>query len=169
MMMIHNMKSTFFKSKRKQFSWLRTGRYYYLRLLRLDGQPVYIARGLACGVFAGCFPWFGLQTIIGVLLAILGRGNKLAAVAGTWISNPLTYVPIFAFNYNIGKFILGNHTSESLQLDLESSLSSLIDLGWSVFFTLFLGSFVVGLVAAIVTYFLSLRLITARRRQKNIN
>ena len=50
----------------------------------------------------GCFPFFGLQTLLGMALASLVRGNHLLAAAGTWISNPFTYLPLYWFNYNLG-------------------------------------------------------------------
>ncbi len=147
-------------------SWRRTIRYYLLRLLRLRGGSKEIARGLAAGVFAGCFPLFGLQTIIGVLLAILIRGNKFAGAAGTWISNPFTYVPIFAFNFQIGKFLLKAQEfslpQEHLQLDSQS-LSEVMDLGFVFVLILFLGSFIVGSIVSITTYFISVRLINRWR------
>ena len=57
------------------------------------------ARGIALGVFSGCFPFFGFQTLIGIILARLFKGNLLLAAAATWISNPLTYIPLFWLNY----------------------------------------------------------------------
>lgn len=151
-------------SRTQAIPCLRTLRYYYLRLLRLEGSPKVIARGLACGVFAGCFPWFGVQTLIGVLLAIIFRGNKLAAALGTWISNPLTYAPIFLFNFKIGQLIQGNYLYDLSEFDFKSDWSQILELGETVLITLFIGSFCVGLVASIFTYFLSLNLIEQGKR-----
>jgi hypothetical protein len=95
---------------RRDPSWKRWLRYLYLRLLRLQSSPKEIARGLAVGVFAGCFPIFGFQTLAALVLAVPFRGNKLAAAAGTWVSNPFTYVPIYAFNYQVGEWLLGSRT-----------------------------------------------------------
>ena len=67
-----------------------------------EGSPGQRARGLAAGIFCGCFPFFGLQTLLGIALASVVRGNHLLAAAGTWISNPFTYVPLYWFNYHVG-------------------------------------------------------------------
>jgi uncharacterized protein (DUF2062 family) len=83
-------------------AWKRQLRYLYLRFLRLQGSPQYLARGIASGVFSGCFPLFGLQIIIGVTIATVFRGHRIMAAAATWVSNPFTYVPLFAFNYQVG-------------------------------------------------------------------
>ncbi|MBV5261951.1 DUF2062 domain-containing protein [Synechococcus moorigangaii CMS01] len=134
--------------------WRRWGRYWYLKVLRQEGTPEAIARGWACGVFAGSFPLFGLQTIIGLLLATAFRGNKLTAAAGTWVSNPFTYVPIFYFNFQVGEVLLQQqNTFEDGQLESWSELSLA---GMNFVSTLFFGSMVVGVGLATGAYFLSL-------------
>ena len=146
-------------------SWLiRYCRLLYLRILRLRGKPETLATGLAVGVFAGCFPLFGLQTFIGILLATIFRGSKVAAIAGTWISNPLTYLPIYVFNYKVGKFLLGVDSIPIYELDLQS-FSDFRELGSTFAITLIFGCFVVGMIVACVTYFSSLRFLRARQRK----
>ena len=143
--------------------WLRR---FYRRVMGMKGTPEYLARGLAVGVFAGCFPFFGLQMLIGVSLAVLFRGNKLLAAAGTWVSNPLTYVPIYLFNYKIGRRLLG---SQQPLFDDWGSLHSMDDIlavGAEFAICLLFGCFVVGTIAAILTYFIGLRTIRNWRRQQ---
>ncbi|MEM8830535.1 MAG: DUF2062 domain-containing protein [Cyanobacteria bacterium P01_G01_bin.19] len=129
----------------------------YLKLLRLRGKPKVVAKGLAVGVFAGCFPFFGLQSLVGVVLATLLRGSKVAAIAATWISNPLTYVPIFVFNYKLGKLLLGTKDTV-LFLDLKS-FTTFKELGPTFAITLLTGCFVVGSILAFITYFYSLAIL----------
>lgn len=112
---------------------------------------------MAAGVFAGMFPLFGLQTLIGVAIAFRIRGNPLMAAGGTWISNPLTYLPIYAFNYRIGRWLLRS-SNENPFGDLES-LKGWLETGADVTAALMLGSFVVGLFFGILSYFLGLPLI----------
>ena len=154
------------RSERRR-SWLsRRFRLTYLRLIRLRGKPRAIALGLAIGVFAGFFPFFGLQTLIGVFLAALFRASKVAAAAATWISNPLTYVPIFVFNYKVGKLLLGTKETRAIvPLDF-NSLDSLRELGFSFGVTLLTGCFIVGAIAASLTYFYSLAIIQRLRSRK---
>ncbi|NJL82637.1 MAG: DUF2062 domain-containing protein [Chloroflexaceae bacterium] len=141
----------------------RAVRYWWLRLLRLQGTPGTIARGFAVGAFAGFFPFFGLQTIFGVTLAILFRGNKLAAAAGTWISNPVTDVPIFLFNFKVGQWLLGWDIITVQQLQW-SSWKAIAESGKMVSAALLFGCLVMGSIVAIGVYFLSLWAI--RRWQK---
>ena len=155
---------------RRRFRWT------YLKLLRLRDRPEVVAKGFAIGVFAGSFPLLGLQSLIGIFLATIFRASKVAAVAATWISNPLTYVPLFIFNYKIGKFLLRTEDVELSSLDI-TSLTAIRESGLSFAITLLTGSFVVGTILSIVTYFCSLailerwrdRLVRRRRLKRETN
>lgn len=153
------------KNRRSQFWLKRYCLFLYLRILRLRGKPKTLSRGLAVGVFAGFFPFFGLQTFIGVLLAVLFRGSKVAAAAGTWISNPLTYVPIYLLNFKVGKFLLGVESQPMNQLDLQS-FAKFIDNGSTFAITLMFGCFFVGLIAALITYFSSLYFLKLKTKNR---
>ena len=65
--MPENMRSRSLKAKNKENSLInrlmRFCRYWWIRLVRLQGHPREIARGFALGVFSGFFPWMGLQII----------------------------------------------------------------------------------------------------------
>jgi len=132
----------------------------------MQGTPEYIARGLGIGVFAGLFPIFGLQTIVGVALATLFRGHKIAAAAGTWISNPLTYLPIYAVNFQVGQWFL--NSQQEFVPESMISFQELMQYGTKFVVSLFLGSLVIGAIAGILSYFIGLKLIrfwrSARRK-----
>ena len=114
------------------------------------------------GVFAGFFPLFGFQTIIGVFLAILFSGNKIAATAATWVSNPFTFIPIFLLNYQVGSWLLGGDKLDKLVVT-GKTWPEVLEVLLEKSYILFLGCFVVGLIAAIATYFISLHLILSRK------
>mgnify|MGYP006277202035 CR=1 FL=1 len=119
-----------------------------LWLWQQEGSHGQRARGLAAGVFTGCYPFFGLQILLGVALASLMRGNHLLAAAGTWISNPLTSLPLYWFNYQVGCWLLGEGPAfPSLQQVQEGALW---DLGLAFSSRLMLGSTLVGLVSALL-------------------
>jgi uncharacterized protein (DUF2062 family) len=145
----------------------RRVRYGYLKFIRLRGHPKELARGLAAGVFAGMFPLFGLQTIIGVAIAFRIKGNPLMAAGGTWISNPLTYLPIYAFNYRLGCWLLGR-PAVNLFTDVES-MKAWLETGADVGVALMLGSFVMGVIFGVFSYFAGLPLIRrARKRYRKL-
>jgi uncharacterized protein (DUF2062 family) len=110
-----------------------------------EGSPGQRARGLAAGVFCGCFPFFGLQTLLGVALASVVRGNHLLAAAGTWISNPFTYLPLYWFNFKLGSMVLGTGMGWPGLDTLRSE--AVWQLGWSFTSRILLGSLLVGLAA----------------------
>ena len=148
--------------------WLKKPfRLMIISLRKLRGHPEVVARGMAVGVFAGCFPFFGLQSIMGIILATLVRGSKLAAIAGTWISNPLTYVPILFLNFKVGQWLLGVETSSTLQN--RDSLESFLELGPTLVMTLLVGCLVVGAIAGIISYFASFYIFKRLRKRKTSN
>jgi len=127
--------------RRKLVGWVRW-------IWNQEGTPGQRSRGLAAGVFMGCFPFFGLQTLLGMALASLVRGNHLLAAAGTWISNPFTYLPLYWFNYHLGCRFLGpGRGRPGADRLLDDSFWSL---GWDFASRILLGSAVVGAVAATV-------------------
>jgi uncharacterized protein (DUF2062 family) len=66
-----------------------------------------IALGLAIGVFCGMIPG-PLQMISAIALTLLWRVNLPMALIGTFLTNPLTIVPIYMLAYAIGQSILGS-------------------------------------------------------------
>ncbi|MEM7063136.1 MAG: DUF2062 domain-containing protein [Cyanobacteria bacterium P01_B01_bin.77] len=150
--------------RKKRRNLRRLVRYIYIRFIRLQSHPQAIAKGLAAGVFAGSYPLFGLQTFMGVAIAAAIDGNKIVAAAGTWISNPLTYVPIYAFNYQIGRWLLGQSANTSLT---NQSPQEWMSLGFDITIALMVGSTLVGIILAIISYYTSLRLARKARKIKS--
>ncbi len=144
--------------------WIRRIRYLWKRFLRLPGSEHKIARGIAVGIFAGMFPFFGFQSIIGVILAILVRGNKFAALAATWISNPLTYVPIFAANLQIGSWLIRGEEFPLEDLNFTST-TELLSLGAVFMRTLLLGCLVTGTIVSFCSYFIFVRVLRKFRHR----
>ena len=114
-----------------------------------EGSPGYRARGLAIGVCCGFFPFFGFQTLLGITLASLFRGNHLLAVSGTWISNPVTYFPIYWLNYKVGTALLdkGQNIHQLSKLGWQEISAQ----GWIFFSRLLLGSALLGSFVGIST------------------
>ena len=76
------------------------------RILHANDSPHRIALGVSLGLFLACMPIFGLHILIALLLCILLRANKLAALTCVWVSNPFTLVPIYYSDYYIGRAVL---------------------------------------------------------------
>ena len=126
------------KRIRKFISWL----------WNQEGSPFQRALGFGVGIFSGCFPFFGLQTFMGVFLARIFKGNSILAAVGTWISNPFTYVPLYYFNYKVGSFLINN--DQDIVDFSYITTNELWSQGWYLSSRLIMGSISVGLVTGII-------------------
>ena len=115
-------------------------------LLHLEDEPWRIALSLAIGVFISITPFWGLQTVLSLLLAAVFRLNKAATLAGTWIN-----LPWFAPFVYAGALELGSALAPQLQ-----GLG-----GMSV--ALLLGTTILGAGAGAVTYVVALSMLRRRR------
>ena len=85
--------------------WI-TLRKFWRKVLRVEDTPHSIAMSVAVGVFIAWTPTIGLQMIITLAICWILRVNKIAGPLMAWLTNPLTIVPIFYFNYVIGRWVL---------------------------------------------------------------
>ncbi|WP_238480939.1 DUF2062 domain-containing protein [Desulfuromonas sp. AOP6] len=127
-----------------------------LLLVRLRKSPDEIAKGLALGVLVGMTPTFGFQMVIAVFLAFLLRENRIAALVGVWVTNPLTAPIIYALEYESGRLLLG---LDRASLPTEFSFTAFKDLGFDVLLPLSVGGLIYGFLCAALAYALTLRLI----------
>jgi len=141
----------------------RLPRYYFLRIKRLKGDPEYLARGFAFGIFMGILPLAPVQTIILVPLTILLRISTLAAfIAGILVSNPLTFIPQYYFTWKIGDAVLPGWVTwaqieTALRVIAEQGLldgiAALSQLGVKAIAVIETGGAIIGLPAGIISYF----------------
>ncbi|MBI4042343.1 MAG: DUF2062 domain-containing protein [Deltaproteobacteria bacterium] len=129
-------------------------RYFYYRFIRMRSTPDEVARGMAVGIFVGMTPTFPFQTILALLLAMWLRESKIAAALGVWITNPFTSVPIFAFNYKVGRLFV-SAPAVAFKAEHLTSMENLVKLGLDYFLVLMLGSIIVGVFSAIIAYFIT--------------
>lgn len=71
-----------------------------------DSSPGRLGAAVGLGVLFGCSPFFGLQFVLALAVALPMRLNKLAVAIGSQISTPpLTPILVFA-SANLGEWIL---------------------------------------------------------------
>ena len=87
--------------------WRRSGAYVAHRLRRLPGTPYRIAAGFASGAAISFTPFIGLHFVLAAALALLIRGNVIAAAIGTVVGNPWTFPFIWLWIYSLGSWMLG--------------------------------------------------------------
>ncbi|HSQ78143.1 MAG TPA: DUF2062 domain-containing protein [Nitrospirota bacterium] len=121
-------------------------------IVKLDDSPHKLALAFALGVFIAFSPWLGLHIVSCIVLAWLFRLNKVVVLTASFINNPWTVVPMYAFCLWFGFKITG---SDAAVPDIAWA-----DLGFRDMFRLLkpfiwpyvAGTLVVGSVAAIIGY-----------------
>jgi hypothetical protein len=137
----------------------------YNRFIRIRGTPERVAWGAAIGFFVAMTPTMGIQTYIVVPLAALLGVSKLAAAITVWITNPLTAPFLYGFNYMIGAMILGYPLK--MNVVSNTSWSVLYHSGQQVFYSLWIGGFVTGIIFGIAGYFLAEGIIITAREKSD--
>lgn len=87
--------------------WRRGFAYLGHRMRRLPDSPHRVALGVAAGVFVSFSPFFGFHLLYAAGVAWLLRGNILAALIGTAVSNPLTFPAIALSSLGLGRWMTG--------------------------------------------------------------
>lgn len=160
----------------------RTSKYYYLKFLRLKGDPHSLALGTAIGIFIGITPTMPLHTILIVLATLATRSSTIAAILASFlVCNPITYVPQYYLSTIVGNALTPYELTwarikEVLELllqhpGLSQSMKIIASLGYDAVIVLLVGGVVLALPFAVLSYFLSFRFfvkIREKRRQKHL-
>ena len=95
-----------------------------------------VSTAVGVGIFCAYLP-MPFETIVAIFLAILWRANIPISMTVVWISNPLTWVPLYTPCYLLGARIL--------QLDpVPLQDISLLSLGWH-YVALWMGCLILGI------------------------
>lgn len=165
-------------------TWRHTLMKYYIKVVAQKGTPEFIARGAAIGLFIGLLIPMTGQLIIAIPLAWLLKGSKLAATITTFITNPWTVVFIYPPQIYFGKMLLTLSIPKWAEVDkiyqelMEAmghfsltqpdTWTPILDLGLSEIILPFLAAgFVMGVIGAIIGYFMTLRLVRRYRALRN--
>ncbi len=125
-------------------------------LLEIEGEPEPIARGLALGILAGLTPFWGMHTILALLLALRFKGDKVTALLASWLNNFFTAPFIHYAEFKMGQKLLG-------MLDIHViipgwspfSAKALLSVGISILVAVTVGGFILGgILAPAIYYFL---------------
>lgn len=160
----------------------RTLRYFYLKFLRLKGDPRSLAWGTAIGTFLGVTPTIPFHTVSVLLATFVTRTSTIAGLLATLaVCNPITYVPQYYFSTVIGNMLTPyNLNWERIQSVLDillckpgfrESIKAVLDLGYESVIVLLVGGVVLALPFGIASYFLSFKFFTnvhRKRRNKHI-
>ncbi len=138
----------------------KTGSFYlslkkaYERLLKVRGEPREVSLGFALGIFIGMSPTMGFQMPIAVFFAALLKWNKISAVMGVWITNPMTAPFLYGFTYLVGAKILGLRNLAGIMDNIDrSTISEILSEGPEILWSLIVGGIVIGLPLAVAGYY----------------
>ena len=150
------------------------------RLINFNESPYRIAMGSACGIFCSALPIFG-QTFISMIAARILRASVIASIPWSWISNPLTTLPMWYGGYRLGIWIMPCKHKPLSHDEIQALMQNFDQMAWTQSLSLlsteflealqplWLGTVVMGLAMAapsfILVYYVARGLL--RRRQKN--
>lgn len=165
----------------------RATRYVIHRMSRLPDEPHRIARGIFAGSLIGFLPLPGLQFIAAWAAARLMRGNVLAALLGTFNTNPLT-TPFFAvLAMTLGHWLLGveaplsaegigrafGHASRDMWRNIMAIFTDdhmqwggLIRFWHDIYVPYFIGALIPGIVLSLVGYYITIPIVQAYQKSR---
>ena len=150
------------------FNYLRL---HLHRLIQLHDTPHRIAGGTAIGVFFGFTPLFGFKTLLGILAAWGFRCSRIAAAIGVTLHDviiPLMPV-LLRVEYGIGYWLLSHphHWPHKFRVE-EFRFHEWLH--WKVLHQViwptFLGSLVIGIPLAAISFYLTLRIVCRVQARK---
>ncbi len=112
-----------------------------------------MATSFAIGVFIGMSPLLGLHTVLGLIAAWLFRLNRLITLAGVYVTNPWTIVPIYSFGTWFGARIIGMDNIVPKIAWSHITLGGFLREFRPLLFPFLIGNTVIGVIAAVVSYF----------------
>lgn len=135
-------------------------RYYYYRMLRQRSSPHQLAAGIAVGVFTGLAVPYGLQIATIILAALIFRHfNRIAAILGCSISNPLTTPFIYIAYYRLGRWLTGIRLRDEIAATPDSqtiwTMLRNFDVYRDTLVAMGIAALIIALTTAILAYFIA--------------
>jgi len=122
------------------------------RVQKHKGDPTYVAKGMAIGVFIGVTPTIPFHTAIAIALAFIFKASKPAAIVGVWFGNPVT-IPLFYFaSYKVGALLFRLEISADL---IAMPISEILEMGAEVTIAIMCGGIIIGIPFGIAAFFIT--------------
>jgi uncharacterized protein (DUF2062 family) len=135
-------------------------------ILKLDEPPHRLSLAFALGIFIAFSPWLGLHIVSAVFLAWLFRLNKVVVLSASFVNNPWTIVPMYAFCLWFGVKIIGGDIKVPEIAWGSLGVRELYDVLLPFLWPYLAGTVVVGGVAAVFSYFGILWAVKRYRREE---
>ncbi|MDQ6623212.1 MAG: DUF2062 domain-containing protein, partial [Verrucomicrobiota bacterium] len=141
---------------------------HHHRLMTIEDSAHAIALGMAIGIFFGFTPLWSLKTLLSIAVAWLLNSNKIAAAISVTLHDViLPFMPaIYWWEYKLGFYALNGRMPVKVKF---AHIAMRDYLHWRVFVRIIwptlVGSIVLGIPAAILSYFV-LRWLVNRTRTR---
>jgi hypothetical protein len=167
--------------------FVRATRYVVHRMSRLPDDPHRVARGVFAGSLIGFLPLPGLQFLAAWGAALAVRGNILAALLGTFNTNPITTPFIAVGSISLGHWLLGvdsdlsaraighafGRAGEDLWRNFMAIFSDdvmrwggLLRFWHEVYAPYFMGALLIGTVLSALAYYITIPLVRAYQKAR---
>jgi len=148
------------KQRWSEWSYQKMKHKLMLELTASDQSNQILAISFAFGLFVTLSPFWGLQNVIAIVVAIRFKLNKVIVVVLANLSSFPPLVPIIVFTaYQTGSLVTQGHLSESIpQLDELANLKA-------HFITYCVGAMVSGAALSLLLYLIVLPILNKKRPQ----
>ncbi|HLD82485.1 MAG TPA: DUF2062 domain-containing protein [Candidatus Omnitrophota bacterium] len=139
----------------------------YTKLFKIDDTPQKIAAGFGLGVFAGLLP--GAGPVASLFLAFIFRVNRIAALAGSLLTNTWASLVFFLLSIRIGSIIMNLKWQDVhlawLNLLKDFKLANFFKLGvLKIILPVATGYFIIALLFGVLAYMAVIIIFKARKK-----
>jgi len=135
----------------------------FRRILSVNEPPRRISLAFSIGIFIAFSPAIGFHTVSALAAARLFKLNSVVVLAGSVVSNPLTFVFIYGSSFCFGNYILGNRISCFPHTYGQEGLLAFLKAMPIPFLA---GTLVLGLISALISYIVLFQVLISF---KNVN
>ncbi len=131
-------------------------------ILSVKDTPHRISLAFSVGILIGMSPLFGIHTILGLVVSSVFRLNRLVTIAGVYVTNPWTIIPVYTFSTWVGVKCLG--ISKILpEVDWRNiTFTALLNDFSPLLMPFIVGTALVGVVASLASYVIIYHLVKKR-------
>ncbi|MFC1890217.1 DUF2062 domain-containing protein [Thermodesulfobacteriota bacterium] len=136
-------------------------------IFTLDEAAWRISLGLSVGLFIGISPFWGLHTMLAFASAFVFRLNKVTTITGSMLVHPFFIPFIYIPAYKMGQIIL-------VWLGMKDEWPTIV---WTIegvkraasgaFLAILVGSVLVGLLVAMLAYWISFYMVVRMKQKGN--
>ncbi len=149
-------------------------RQWTVKFLAFRERPERISMAVAVGIFVAFAVPVGFQAVAALALAFILRVPKVIALVFTFPINPYNAPFLYPLIIYVGaKTVRSDLTLKAIESRIQGlfsdfSLMEFLELGWDLLVPFLVGSFVMGIIFGIISYFASYGILVSYRKARRI-